>query len=125
MNFSKFNNHYWTPDGVIKSFHLDVPNSIAEIELSVHKREIGKALSNSTNDKELVPCTVRLTFRYLIEVSLFDKFPSDGYYVQFITGYNENGGEVCLSINLLDNSSHVYERPNWVIRAKRVSWQEI
>ena len=96
MNFSKFNNHYWTPDGVIKSFHLDVPKSIAEIELSVHKREIGKALSNSTNDKELLPCNVRLTFRYLIEVSLFDKFPSDGYYVEFITGYNINGGEVCL-----------------------------
>jgi hypothetical protein len=125
MNFSKFNNLYWTRDGVIKSFHLDIPNSIAEIELSVHKREIGKALSNSTNDKELLPCNVRLTFRYLIEVSLFDKFPSDGYYVEFITGYNINGGEVCLSINLFDNSSHVYERPNWVIRAKRVSWQEI
>src|SRR5436189_1347155 len=61
MNFSKFHNHYWTSDGVIKSFHLDIPNSIAEIQLSVHKREMGKALSNSSNDKELLPCNVRLT----------------------------------------------------------------
>ena len=125
MNFSKFHKHYWTNDGVIKSFRLDIPNSIVEIELSVRKREIRKALSNSTNDHELVPCTLRLTFRYLIEVSLFDKFPSDGYYLEFITGYDGNGGEVCLSINLFDSSNYVYEKPNWVIRSKRVSWEEI
>ena len=125
MNFSKLHNQYWTHDGVIKSFRLDIANSIAEIELSIRKKETNKQSSNSTNDKELVPCTLRLTFRYLIEVSLFNKFPSNGYYIEFITGYNGNCGEVCLSINLFDSSNYVYGKPNWVIRSKRVSWEEI
>jgi len=125
MNFSKFHNHYWAHDGVIKSFHLDIQNSTVEIELSVRKMGNGKELSGPIDDKELVPCCLRLTFRNLIEVSVFDRFPTDGYYLEFVTSCDGNGREVGLSINLFDSSNYVYEKPNWVIRSKRVSWQEI
>jgi len=125
MNFSKFRSHYWTHDGLIKSFRLDISNNIVEIELSVRKMENGKALPNQIDDNEMVPCSLRLTFHELIEVSVFDRFPTDGYYLEFITSYDSNGREVSLSINLFDSSNYVYEKPNWVIRSKTVSWQEI
>ena len=120
MNISKFHQHYWTHDGRIKSFRLDIQSNAVEIELLVKKLN-GKG---QINEKDLIPCTLKLTFQQLIEVSLFDKFPMDGYYLEFVT-YNGNGREVGLSINVFDNSSYVYEKPNWMIKAKRVSWEEV
>jgi hypothetical protein len=122
MNISKFHQHYRTHDGRIKSFHLDIENNVAEIELFV-KRIITPG-KGRISEEDLIPCTLKLTFRQLIEVSLFNRLPSDGYYLEFVT-YNDNDSEVGLLINVFDNSSYVHEKPNWVIKAKRVSWEEV
>ncbi|HWI91710.1 MAG TPA: hypothetical protein VNT20_10570 [Flavisolibacter sp.] len=42
MNFSKFLEDYWTSDGRIKSFHLDVGNNRAEIGLLIKRVIYGK-----------------------------------------------------------------------------------
>jgi hypothetical protein len=107
----------------LKSFGLDIEKNTLEIEL-VAKR-ITSAGKRETHETDLTPCIVKLTFMELIEVSLFDRFPTDGYYIEFSTGQISNRNEVELSINVFDNSSYVYEKPNWIIKAKRVSWKEI
>lgn len=123
MNISDFHKHYWTHNGRIKSFRLDVEKSTVEIELAINRIiPPGKV---EIQEKDLTPCIVKLIFIELTEVSLFDRFPTDGYYIEFITGQISDRNEVELSINVFDNSSYVYEKPNWVIRAKRVSWEEI
>jgi len=123
MNFSKFRQDYWTDGGRVRSFHLDVEKNTAEIEL-ILKRKITPG-KERIYEEDLIPCVVRLSFRQLIEISLFDEFPTDGYYLEFITGGIGNGNDVELSINVFDSSSHVHERPNWTIKAKRVLWEEI
>jgi hypothetical protein len=123
MNIHELHENYWFQDGAIKSFHLDVQNNIAAIELSVRRHPNGKLLGR-INEKDLVPCTIRLTFQDLIETSLFDKFPTQGYYLNF-TSYENNGEEVGISLNVHDNSSYIYEKDNWVIKSKRMTCDEV
>lgn len=101
---------------------MDIENNVIELKLSVKRIIRGK---EKIIDENLVPCIVQLTFQQLIEVSLIDKFPTKGSYLEFIISFQQSSNEVSLSINFFDNSSHVYEKPNWVIKAKRVSWQEV
>ena len=121
MNISDFHRHYWTHNGRVKSFRLDVEKNTIEIELEAKRiTSLGKG---QVHEKDFTSCIVKLTFIRLIEVSLFDRFTTDGYYIEFITGENENGNEVELSINIFDNSSHVHERPNCVTKTQRISWE--
>lgn len=76
------------------------------------------------DQRDLVPCIVRLTFQDLIEASLFDKFPTQGYYLNFCT-FGNNGDEVGISFNVHDSSNYVYEKDNWVIKAKWMTWKEL
>jgi hypothetical protein len=127
MNISKLHQQYWFHDGQIKSFHLDIQTGTIEIELLIKrktKEQGGISEQGGINEKNLIPCDLKLTFRQLIEVSIFDKFPTDGYYLEFVT-FNGGGSEVALFITLFDNSSYGYDKPNWVVKSKRVSWEEV
>lgn len=121
MNISKLHQHYWTHDGRIKSFCLNIENNTAEIELLV--KRITTPGKGRIYEENLVPCTIKLMFQHLIKVSVFNNLPSDGYYLEFSTYDNDN--KVELSINVFDNSSYVHEKPNWVIKAKTALWEEI
>jgi hypothetical protein len=124
MYIDQLHEKYWFHDGAIKSFHLDIENNTAEIELFVRRHRSNKKLSGQIQEGELVPCTIRLTFEDLIETSLFDKFPTQGNYLNFST-YRNNEKEVGISFNVHDNSSYTYDKDNWVIKAKRMTWKEI
>ncbi|HEV8272624.1 MAG TPA: hypothetical protein VGQ04_15035 [Chitinophagaceae bacterium] len=124
MNIHQLHEHYWLNGGAIKSFHLDIQNNTAEIQLSVSRHINGKLLVGQINEKDLVPCIIKLTFQELIEASLFDKFPTQGYYLNFCT-FGNNGAEVGMSFNVHDNSNYVYEKDNWVIKSKRMTWKEV
>jgi hypothetical protein len=115
MNIRKLLDYYLFDDGRIKLFHLDIQNNTAEIELIVSR----KTIENGS-----APCTLRLTFQNLIEASIFDKFPMDGYYLEFRL-YQNNGKEFGVFIEVYDNSSQMPEKHNWVIKSKRVSWKEV
>jgi hypothetical protein len=121
MDILKIHENYWFYDGPIKSFHLDIQNNIAEIELSA------KRIAPGNKNKPVTfqgSCILRLTFLDLIEVSLFDKFPTDGYYIGCCLGYDEEH-VIILSFNVHDKSSYVYEKDNWVIKAKQIIWKEV
>lgn len=64
--------------GSIKALHLDIQNNTAEIELLVSRHINGELLVGQSNERDMVPCAIRLTFQNLIEASLFDKFPTQG-----------------------------------------------
>jgi len=124
MNIHQLHEHYWLPGGSIKAFTLDIQNNTAEIELSVSRHTDGKLLVGQINEREMVPCTIRIRFQNLIEASLFDKFPTQGYYLNFSL-FGNNGEEVGISFNVHDNSSYIYEKDNWMIKAKWVTWKEV
>lgn len=124
MNIHQLHEYYSLIAGSIKSFHLDIQHNTAEIELLVSRHINRKLLVGQINERDLVPCIVRLTFQDLIEASLSDKFPTQGYYLNFCTLGN-NGDEVGISFNVHDNSNYVYEKDNWVIKAKWVTWKEV
>lgn len=123
LNINDLRKHYWFHDGSIKSFHLDITNNTAEIQLLI-KRHITGKLRGQIHEGDLVPCTLKLIFEDLVEASLFDMFPTQGYYLEFNT-YSEGSEEVGISFNVHDNSNHTYEKHNWVIKAKHVEWQEM
>ena len=123
MDINHLHEQYWFHDGAIKSFRLDIQNSTAAIELLV-KRHIGGKLAGQIQEKDLLSCTLRLVFEDLVEVSLFDKFPTQGYYLNF-SSYGKMGEEVGVSLSVHDNSNHVYEKDNWVIKARRITWREV
>src|SRR5687768_14291901 len=121
-NIYQLHDQYWFHDGAVKSFHLDVRNSRAEIELLVSR--IRKGYSSPLRKEDLLPCTLQMVFEHLIEVSLFDRFPTQGIWIDFSANKNmADQIEVCLNIH--DHSSYVYEKPNWVIRAKQINWKEV
>ena len=124
MNILQLHEHYWLNGGSIKAFQMDIQNNIAEIELLVGRHTHGKLLIGQINERDIVPCTIRLTFQDLIEISLFDKFPTQGYYLNFCV-FGNDGEEVGISFNVHDNSSYVYEKDNWMIKAKRMTWREV
>lgn len=119
MNFNDVSDHYWLPDGAIKSFYLDIQRQRVEVELSVRRCAKGKKQEHVTLQE---PCILKLTFQEIIEVSMFDNFPTDGYYLDFC--YYDNDHEVGFSLNIFDNSSQLHEKYNWVIKAKKMSWAE-
>jgi hypothetical protein len=80
--------------------------------------------SGQIQEKDLLPCTLRLTFEELVEISLFDKFPTQGYYLGFCS-FNEYDQAVGISINVHDSSSYVYEKDNWIVKSKSVRWKEV
>jgi hypothetical protein len=123
MNIHQLHEYYWLNGGLIKVFHLDIQNNTAEIELLVSRHTNRELLVGQINEKDLVPCTIRLTFQNLIEASLFDKFPTQGYYLN-LSLFGNNGEEVGISFNVHDNSSYVYEKNNWMIKAKWMTWKE-
>lgn len=123
MNISQLREYYWFHNGSIKSFRLDIPNNTAEIQVQVKKHINGK-LSGQFQERDLVPCTLKLTFEDLIETSLFDRFPTQGYYLDF-KSYGNGDEEVGISFNVHDNSSYTYETDNWVIKARRVNGEEV
>jgi hypothetical protein len=123
MNIKRLLSQYWFHDGALKSFRLDIPNDFIEIELFV-KRITRISPPGPLQPEDLTPCTLKLLFEKLIEVSLFDKFPTQGYFLDFsISDYGTKGIEV--SFNVHDNSSSTYEKPNWVIKAKQIAWEEV
>ena len=124
MNTHQLHEYYWLNGGSIKAFHLDIQNNTAEIELLVSRHTKGKLLVGQINENDMVPCTIRLTFRNLIEASLFDKFPTEGYYLNWSL-FGNDGEEVGISFNVHDNSSYIYEKDNWVIKAKWMIWKEV
>lgn len=124
MNIHQLHEHYWLIGGSIKAFHLDIQNNTAEIELLVSRHINGKLLVGQINERDMVPCTIRLTFQNLIEASLFDKFPTQGYYLNLSLSGN-NSEEVGISFNVHDNSSYAYEKDNWMIKAKWMTWIEV
>jgi hypothetical protein len=123
MNIENLHGQYWFHDGAIKSFHLDIQNNYLEIELFVNR--INRTSPSGRLQKEdLTPCTLNLRFEKLIEISLLNKFPTQGYYLDFSTfNKNSEGLEVCFNVH--DNSSAVYEKPNLIIKAKKVAWKEV
>jgi hypothetical protein len=123
MNIERLHGQYWFHDGAVKSFRLDIQNDCIEIELFV-KRIKRISPYGPLQQEDLTPCTLYLKFEKLIEVSLLNKFPTQGYYLNFSTfNKGSEGIEVCFNVH--DNSSSVYEKPNWVIMAKRVVWKEV
>ena len=50
-------------------------------------------------------CTLKIIMEDLIEVSLFDKFPTQGYYLNFSTAELAKR-EVKISFNVHDSSSY-------------------
>ena len=121
MDVHQIHEHYWLSEGAIKSFHLDIQNNTAEIELSVRRCAKGKKQGPITL---LDPCVLRLTFQGLMEVSLFDKLPTDGYYLKFSL-HQDNEKEIGLSFNVHDSSNQIHEQDNWVIKAKTMVWKEV
>ena len=124
MNIHQLHDYYWLNGGAIKSFHLDIQNNAVEIELLVSRDSTGKLLAGSLNERDLVRCTIRLTFQDLIEASLFDKFPTQGHYLS-CSLFGNNGEEVGMSFNVHDNASYIYEKDNWVVKAKWMEWKDI
>jgi len=124
MDFRQILERFWFHGGAIKSFHLDIPNNLAEIELSLKRHIDGKLLIGEIKESELVPVILRLTFHELVEASLFDKFPTQGHYIDFST-FVIDGNKVGISFNVHDSASYVYEKDNWVIKSKIMTWEEI
>src|SRR5687767_1769319 len=116
MKIEQIHRQYWFHDGRIKSFHLDIETNRVEIELFV-KRIKGSRPSGALLEENLEPCTLQLLFEKLIEVSLFDRFPTQGYYLNFSTFNNTGKGiEVCFNVH--DSADHIYEKDNWIIKSK-------
>ena len=123
MDISELLKYYWFFGGSIKSFHLDIPNNTAEIQILV-KRDINRHYLGRVEEKNMMPCTLSIRFEGLIEISLFDRFPTLGYYLDCMS-YGKDGEEVGFSFNVHDNSNYTYETDNWVIKAKHIHWVEI
>lgn len=123
MDIIELHKYYWFHDGSIKSFYLDIPTNTAEIQILV-TRHVDRHLLEQIDEKDMISCTLKIMFEGLIETSLFDKFPTLGYYLDF-KSYSKGEEEVGISFNVHDNSSHTYEADNWVIKAKQVKWEEI
>ena len=115
--------HYWLHGGTVRSFHLDLPNNSATIELNVEKILRPKP-TGPLQKSDLLPCTLRIIFEDLLEVSLSNKLPSMGYYIDISTSELRKS-EMGFALNLHDSSSSIYEKDNWVIKSKRVRWEEI
>jgi hypothetical protein len=122
MDLTKLLEKYWFHDGTIQSFHLDIQKNSAELELLVKRSTKGK-LSDPVEEKDLVDCTLKLTFEDLIEASVFDIFPTQGYYINF-SSYTHGDEEVGISFNVHDSASYVHKKDNWVIKAKRMLWKD-
>ena len=123
MNIDQLNKQYWFHDGAIMSFHLDILNS--RVEIVLHVRRISKERKpGPLQEQDLSPCTLQLICTDLIEVSLFERFPTQGYYLNFTT-INDSVHGIELSFNVHDSSSYVYEKDNWVIKAKQIKWKEV
>jgi hypothetical protein len=123
MNIESLFAQYWFHDGAVKSFRLDIPNDFVEVELLV-KRVKRISPRSPLQQEDLTPCLLNLRFEQIIEVSLLNRFPTQGYYLDFSASDRGNEGiEMCFNVH--DNSSSVYDKPNWIIRAKRVAWKEV
>jgi hypothetical protein len=123
MDISRLHGQYWFAGGAVKSFHLDIQNSRIEIVLFVKRIKRDRA-SGSLQENDLEPCTLQLTFERLIEVSLFNKFPTQGYLLNSTT-FDNTGNGMEVSFHVYDSSNYVYEKDNWVIKAKRITWKEV
>jgi hypothetical protein len=123
MNIEQLHGQYWFHDGRIKSFHMDIQSRRVEIELFV-KRITRNRSSGPLQEDHLEPCTLQLVFEKLIEVSLLDRFPTQGYYINFSI-FNNNDKGIEVSFNVHDSSNTVYEKDNWVIKAKKIAWKEV
>ena len=123
MNINKLFKHYWFQDGVIKSFYLDLEANKAVIKFSVRRIKDVNISRIKTNNLE--PCDLELVFENLKEISLINKLPSMGYFLDFKTGPGTSIDEIELSIEVHDSSYHFYEKENWKITAGRLSWREI
>jgi hypothetical protein len=123
MKIEQLHGQYWFHDGRIKSFHLDIENGRVELEMFV-KRILRNRSSGPLQDEDFQPCILQLVFEELIEVSLFDKFPTQGYYVDFST-FSNTGKGIEVFFNVHDSSNHVYEKDNWVIKARKITWKEV
>jgi hypothetical protein len=121
MNPEEFLTHYSIGDGQIRIFRLDIQNNTAEIEITARRCKVEKEGKPLTL---LDPCLLRITFQDLIEISLFDKFPSGGYFIHYGFCY-DNHLVTGLSFNVHDSASYVHEKDNWVIKAKNISWKEV
>jgi hypothetical protein len=122
MQIDSLQSQYWFSGGTIKSFFLDIKSSHIEIDVYV-KRFKKNAPRSPVKEHDLEPCTLRILLEDLIEVSLYDTFPTEGDYLDFITF--KNGNVIEVGFNVHDGSNFVYEEPNWLIKAKQVSWREV
>ncbi len=123
MNIERLHGQYWFHDGAVKSLRLDIPNDCIEIELFVKRiKRIGSP--GPLQQQDLTPCTLNLRFEKIIEVAVLNKFPTHGYYLEFAT-FNMGSDGIQVSFNVHDNSNSFYDKPNWVVRAKRVDWIEV
>jgi hypothetical protein len=123
MNIDELRGQYWFHDGTIKSFHLDIQSNRVEIELFVGRIKRNRP-SGPLQEEDLEPCILQLVFEKLIEVSLFDRFPTQGYYLNFST-FNNTSKRIEVSLNVHDSSSSVHEKDNWVIKARQIAWKEV
>ena len=121
-NIYQLRDQYWFHNGAVKSIHLDLQNSRAEIQLQVSRIKSG--YSSPLRKGDLVPCTLHMVFEQLIEVSLSDRFPTQGNWIDF-SANRDRADLVELCINIHDSSTYIYEEPNWVIRAKQITWKEL
>lgn len=123
MNIDHLLKQYWFHDGALKSFHLDIENNRIEITLSIRRVKNYRPLG-PMQEEDLEPCTLQLIFENLSEMSLFNRFPTQGYYLNFST-FNNTGKGIEVSFNIHDSSSHVYDHDNWIIKAKQITWKEL
>jgi hypothetical protein len=99
---------------------LDVLTNSAEIILLVNRNAI-------EGSKKTVPCNLKLKFIELVDVRLIHKFPTDGSYndVSFEEGLDLVGVYFNLQEKLSDDSKYNHENYSWMIRAKRMKWNEV
>lgn len=121
MHIEALTYHYWFHNGKLISFHLDIQKDSVEIEI-----EVNKILKRKANGmiEDMAPCNLKIKMEDLIEVSLFDKFPTQGYYLNFSTAKLAKR-EVEISFNVHDSASYTYEKDNWNVRAKKIEWVEL
>jgi hypothetical protein len=110
MNIDDLFKQYWFHDGLIKSFYLDIEANKAVLKFYVNRIKDGH--SGNIEKKDLEPCYLELVFENLMEISLFDKLPTMGYYLSINSSSIPNK-EVEMCINVHDSSNHTYEKDNW------------
>jgi hypothetical protein len=115
MSISDINKKYILCDGKIIRLEFSFENKEMNIEL-----QIRKLLSN----KKSQPCKVRLTFIDVTEFEMFEDFPTNGEYSDFI--FTEISNEnIYASFDPYGNSGQPNEQDNWIIKSKNVKLIEI